>query len=138
VNVDTIQKGARYFGPVFENLLMGAAAFMLGIGKIAAGMRMHKIPTRHLINIPSRYTYIHLSEDIRKSKSMTSDCLSRQLHTTSDVCQVLGMHPDTFRYRLRNGWYPETGRVEDKRRFTEEQIRDILKITNEIRNVSNI
>jgi len=62
----------------------------------------------------------------------------KELYTTSDVCQVLGMHPDTFRYRLRNGWYPEPGRVGDKRRFTEEQIRDILKITNEIRNASNI
>jgi hypothetical protein len=62
----------------------------------------------------------------------------KELYTTADICQTLGIHPDTFRYRIRNGWYLETGRIGRKRRFTIEQIMEIQKITIDIRNASII
>jgi predicted site-specific integrase-resolvase len=62
--------------------------------------------------------------------------LFKKPYTTADVCQVLGIHPDTFRYRLRHGRYPEPVKVGGMRKFTEEQIRDILKIATDIRNAA--
>ncbi len=54
----------------------------------------------------------------------------KELYTTSDVCKVLGLHQDTFRYGLRAGIYPEPKkRSGDKRRYTKEEVAKVLKIT---------
>jgi hypothetical protein len=43
------------------------------------------------------------------------------------------MHPDTFRYRLRTGKYPEPAqRNGDKRRFTLDEVAKIVRITEEV------
>ena len=51
---------------------------------------------------------------------------------TADVCSLLKIHPDTFRYRLRQGHYPEPIKIGGKRRFHIDQIKNILKITAEL------
>jgi len=56
----------------------------------------------------------------------------RDYYTTQDLCKVLNLHPDTFRYRLRVGHYPEPERVGGKRRFSEQDIREIVQITKTI------
>jgi len=54
----------------------------------------------------------------------------KEHYTTRDVCGLLDLHQDTFRYRLRVGIYPEAKkRAGDKRRFTKEEIREILETT---------
>ena len=53
-------------------------------------------------------------------------------YTTADVCSLLKIHPDTFRYRLRQGHYPEPIKIGGKRRFHIGQIKNILKITAEL------
>ncbi|MCD6294622.1 MAG: MerR family transcriptional regulator [Deltaproteobacteria bacterium] len=51
---------------------------------------------------------------------------------TPDVCKVLDLQPDTLRYRLRKGTYPEPKqKAGDKRRFTVEEIKEIIQITGE-------
>jgi len=56
----------------------------------------------------------------------------KEFYTTRDVCEVLDLHPDTFRYRLRKGIYPEPKNMAgDKRRFTLDEIKEIIKITEE-------
>ena len=55
----------------------------------------------------------------------------RNYYTTQDVCKVLGIKPDTFRYRLRKKYYPEPIKVNEKRRFTVQNIREIVKIEKE-------
>jgi len=60
----------------------------------------------------------------------------KELYTTADVCQVLGISPDNFRHRMLAGHYPEPGRIRDKRRFTEEQVREIMRIDEHRRNVA--
>jgi len=55
----------------------------------------------------------------------------KELYTTGDICRILDMHLDTFRYRLRSGIYPEPKqRAGDKRRFTKDEIKKIVQITS--------
>ncbi|MFH1673719.1 MAG: helix-turn-helix domain-containing protein [Pseudomonadota bacterium] len=53
-------------------------------------------------------------------------------YTTQDLCKVLNIVPDTLRYRFKAGYYPEPGKVGNKRRFAEKDIRDIIKITEKL------
>jgi hypothetical protein len=54
----------------------------------------------------------------------------KEFYTTKEVCGVLDLHPDTFRYRLRKGIYPEPKyKAGDKRRFTYEEAKEIIRIT---------
>lgn len=53
----------------------------------------------------------------------------KDYYITSDLCKVLRLLPDTFRYRIRTGKYPEALKVGGKRRFTIEQVREIIKIS---------
>jgi len=56
----------------------------------------------------------------------------KEFYTTGDICQLLGLHPDTFRYRLRTGIYPEPKkRAGDKRRFTKDEVNKIIRITDD-------
>jgi hypothetical protein len=56
--------------------------------------------------------------------------LEQELYTTGDIGQILGLHPYTFRYRLRSGIYPEAKqRAGDKRRFTYDEVAEIMRIT---------
>ncbi len=53
-------------------------------------------------------------------------------YTTRDVCKVLNILPDTFRYRIRAGFYPEPKRFRGQRKFSEAQIRQLIKITQKL------
>lgn len=53
-------------------------------------------------------------------------------YTTGDVCSVLGIQPDTFRARIRAGFYQEPLRVGKCRIFSEAEIRNILNRTNKL------
>ena len=56
----------------------------------------------------------------------------KEFYTTKEVCGVLDLHPDTFRYRLRKGIYPEPkNRAGDKRRFIYEEVKEIIEIMGE-------
>jgi hypothetical protein len=56
----------------------------------------------------------------------------RLYYTSQDLCKVLGIKPDTFRYRLRQRYYPDAVlRVGGRRRFMESEIRELIKITEE-------
>jgi len=52
----------------------------------------------------------------------------KKYYTIKDLCKVLNLKPDIFRYRLRAGYYPEPIKVNGKRRFSEQNIREIVKI----------
>ena len=56
----------------------------------------------------------------------------KDYYMTGDVCKVLGVSPDTFRARIYRGFYPDPVRVGEKRRFTLDQIREIIRITNNL------
>jgi len=47
--------------------------------------------------------------------------------TIKDLCKVLNLKPDIFRYRMRAGYYSEPARIGGKRRFTEEESRKIIR-----------
>ena len=53
----------------------------------------------------------------------------KQYYTTGDICKVLAVKPDTFRARLRVAKYPEPIKVGGKRRFSEEEVRNIIQTT---------
>jgi hypothetical protein len=58
--------------------------------------------------------------------------LQKEFYTTKDLCEILDLHPDTLRYRLRKGIYPEPKkRAGDKRRFTLDEIKELIKITEQ-------
>jgi hypothetical protein len=50
----------------------------------------------------------------------------KEYYTTGDVCKVLKIKPDTFRHRLKKGYYHEPMKMGNKRKFTEMEIREIL------------
>jgi DNA-binding transcriptional MerR regulator len=53
----------------------------------------------------------------------------KEFNTTADICKILNLLPDTLRYRLRTGKYPEPQRkAGDKRRFTIDEVREIAKM----------
>ena len=71
---------------------------------------------------------------LKVPKSPISD-LGLQLknyYTTGDICKALRINPDTLRYRIRAGIYPETPKVGGRRVFTEEQIREIQSLAAEL------
>ena len=56
----------------------------------------------------------------------------REYYTTADICKVLNLLPDTFRYRLRAGRYPEPKtKAGNKRRFTIDEVREIVRIESQ-------
>jgi predicted site-specific integrase-resolvase len=57
----------------------------------------------------------------------------KNYYTTKDSCKVLNIKPDTFRYRLRKGYYLEPRKVGSKRRFSETNIREIVQIAKKDR-----
>lgn len=56
----------------------------------------------------------------------------KNYYTTQDLCKVLNIKPNTFRYRIRTGNYPEPKKVGGKRRFTEMEIQEILETTESL------
>jgi hypothetical protein len=55
-----------------------------------------------------------------------------------DFCQILGLLPDKFRYRLQIRIYPEPSGCGDKRRLTYDQARHILQITKRLIKEGNL
>ena len=53
----------------------------------------------------------------------------KDYYMTCDVCEVLSIKPDTFRQRIYRGCYPEYEKVDVKRIFTLEQIKELSNIT---------
>jgi hypothetical protein len=53
----------------------------------------------------------------------------KDYYTTSDVCKVLDILPDTFRQRIYRGYYPEPDRRGGRRFFTLDQVRHMLMVT---------
>jgi len=49
-------------------------------------------------------------------------------YTTQNICKVLNIYPDTFRYKLKAAYYLEPGKVGGKRRFSEQDIRKIIQL----------
>jgi hypothetical protein len=46
-----------------------------------------------------------------------------------DVCKVLDIKPETLKYRLERGFYKDPKRLGEKRKFSEIDIREIIKTT---------
>jgi len=69
---------------------------------------------------------------LTKPKPATNDLglLKKNYYTTKDLCKVLKLKPDTFRYRLRKGYSPEPARMGGKRRFTDKEIRKIIRFAS--------
>lgn len=73
-----------------------------------------------------------MTELCKESESEPNDLglPEKEFYTTKEVCGVLDLHPDTFRYRLRKGIYPEPKNwAGDKRRFTYDEVAEIVRIT---------
>jgi len=51
---------------------------------------------------------------------------------TCDVCKVLRIKPDTFRWRIYKGHYREHQKIDGKRVFKLDQIKEIIKITDKL------
>ena len=49
---------------------------------------------------------------------------------TCDVCKVLKIKPDTFRQRIYREFYPEFPRVGGKRKYTLNNIKELIEITD--------
>ena len=56
----------------------------------------------------------------------------KDYYMTRDVCKVLRIKPDTFRARIYAGHYPEYGKIGVKRIFTLEEIRELIRITDDL------
>ncbi len=55
-------------------------------------------------------------------------------YSTSDVCSILKLHPDTFRYRVRQGHYKDHyARKGDKRIYTINDITYLVNRTKELK-----
>jgi hypothetical protein len=56
----------------------------------------------------------------------------KDYYMTSDVCKVLKIKPDTFRQRIYRGYYPDYQKIGVKRIFTLEQIKELIKVTENL------
>ena len=56
----------------------------------------------------------------------------KDYYMTCDVCRVLRIKPDTFRQGIYRGYYPEYQKIGVKRIFTLEQIKELIKITENL------
>jgi hypothetical protein len=57
---------------------------------------------------------------------------NKPYYFTRDVCKVLNVSPDTFRARIYAGHYPEYGKIGVKRIFTLDQIKELIRITENL------
>lgn len=53
----------------------------------------------------------------------------KRYYRTTDVCSVLGIKPELFRYRLYTGKYPEFPRDRKGRLFTPDDLRLLLELS---------
>ena len=56
----------------------------------------------------------------------------KDYYMTKDICKVLNIKPDTFRQRIYRGFYPEFQKIAGKRIFILEQIKELLRLTEEL------
>jgi hypothetical protein len=56
----------------------------------------------------------------------------KDYYTTQDLCKILNISPYTLRYRLKAGHYPSPMREGGKSIFTDNEIREIIKITRDL------
>ena len=56
----------------------------------------------------------------------------KKYYTTGDICKVLTLDPDTFRARIRAGFYTEPLRLGDKRRFSKNELINIINVSNHL------
>jgi len=82
------------------------------------------IPPNYL-KIPVNPPYLNLPKPAINDLGLPE----KEYYTTGDLSKVLSIKPDTLRYRLRKGYYPEPERVGGKRQFTEAELKDIINIS---------
>jgi len=99
----------------------------------------HDAPTDHL----EKKTHFQFTDETRtqidvhihppylpKPKLNQFGLPQKEFYTTKDLCKILDLHPDTIRYRLRKGIYPEPkNKAGDKRRYTLDEIKKLIRIT---------
>ena len=56
----------------------------------------------------------------------------QEYYSTSDLCKIQEISPDTFRQRLYRRYYPEPERYGNMRRFTLDQIKHIIQQTQKL------
>jgi hypothetical protein len=56
----------------------------------------------------------------------------KDYYMTCDVCKVLKIKPDTFRQRIYRAYYPEYQKIGVKRIFTLDQIKELIRITENL------
>lgn len=86
-------------------------------------------PYRHRLKVTLPEPYLKLPEAGLNELGLPD----KEFYTTGDLCGLLNLHPDTFRYRLRKGIYPEPEkRAGDKRRFSYEEVLEMVRITKKM------
>jgi len=86
-------------------------------------------------NPANRYIEVTLPEPYLKIPEPEMNYLGlpeKEFYTTGDLCRLLDLHPDRFRYRLRSGIYPEAeNRSGNKRRFSYKEVFEFVRITRQ-------
>jgi hypothetical protein len=80
------------------------------------------------LRVPVSPPYLRLPEKPRNDLSL----VKKNYFTTRDLCKVLKTKPDTLRYRFRAGYYPDKKWLNGKRVFSEIDIIQIVKVTNDL------
>lgn len=81
-----------------------------------------------LLTVPIIPPYQKIPEKSRNSIGLQK----KSYFTTGDVSKVLKVSPDTIRYRFRKGYYTEVTKVGGKRRFSENEIVELIEKTKEL------
>lgn len=58
----------------------------------------------------------------------------KDYYTTQDLCKFLSIRPDTFRQRIYRGHYPEFPKINGKRKYTLENIKELIELTKDLIN----
>lgn len=86
-------------------------------------------PYHHWIKVTLPESYLKILEPDLNELGLPE----KEFYTTVELCRLLDLTPDTFRYRHRSGIYHEAeNRSGDKRQFSFNEVAEIVRITRTI------
>jgi len=118
--IDTVESGDRYrYTPSWDH-----PRNHMDVGSKCRDSLNHSISLKIPVNPPY----------FKRPKTPLNDLSLpvKNYYTTGDICKVLNIKPDTFRQRIYRGFYPEFQKIAGKRKFSEEQIKGLIRLTEEL------
>nr|WP_321467681.1 hypothetical protein [uncultured Desulfobulbus sp.] len=136
LSVTEKRKFIRETFPSFTLVKEGVKSFTLSVCALGSHIQRDKqfidqCNQVHILEISLPVPYLHESPIAYNDLGLPT---YKNVYSSADICQILKIRQDTFRARVRAGMYPKpTHFISGYWRFTLEEIRNILRLTDQLK-----